>query len=167
MRTASWTVHLGNCWVCVGLSSGVERSSLSTEFYPILKCPGSRETSVFSLPVAGGVLGLPMRLRIAHWLTESSNLRPPHWHLWRPWSCLPILAAGLRLSPPSGGFSETRRGRSSTAGSVVRTSYGRRMGVRTVSFAGRKPASVGQVSVAGDRTPHGSFTPAGSTVRSS
>ena len=80
------------------------RSSLSTEFDPILKNPGSRETSVLYLRVTGGLEGLPVRLRIAHSLTASSNSGPPRWLRGPLWSCRPTPSSDLRLSPLSGGF---------------------------------------------------------------
>jgi len=53
MRTASSTVRQESWRACVVLPSGVEQSSLSTEFNPTLKSPGSRETSGLCPPEHG------------------------------------------------------------------------------------------------------------------
>jgi len=99
--------------------------SLSTEFDPTLKSPGSLESSVLAPLVAGGLLGLPVRQRIAHWLTASSNSGFPGWPPRRLVSCRPALVIDLRLFRPSGVFGELPAGCSGESVSVRLSWYGR------------------------------------------
>jgi hypothetical protein len=101
------------------------RSSLSTEFDPILKSPGSPEISILYPPVLGGVLGLPVRLRIAHWLTASSNSRLLHRPPSHPVSSRPAHVICCLLSPPLWGSVRPLLISSGGSSIVSRNRYGR------------------------------------------
>lgn len=59
MYTAALTALRDCWWACVGLLSGVEQFSLSTELDPTLKSPGSLEIFGLSLPESEGPGELP------------------------------------------------------------------------------------------------------------
>jgi len=129
------------------------RSSLSDEFDPILKSLGSPEISVLCPPVLGRVLGLPVRLRIAHWLTASSNSRHLRWPPSHPVSYGPALVACRHLFPQLEGSVGLPPVRSGGLPTVSRSRY-----VRTwVGRAGLVPGgwlsdSAGLLSLRGDCT---------------
>jgi len=102
----------------------------------MLKSPGSRDTSVFGLRVAGGELGLPGLLTIEHSLSGSLKPGLPLPIGWRPVSCHPAPVIGLGPSPPFAGLCWLLPLRASTFPTVVRTSNDRIPEVGTVVSAG-------------------------------
>jgi len=98
-------------------------------------------------------VALPVRLRIAHSLTASSNSGPPHWLRRRPWSCRPTPSSDLRLFPLSGGFVGLPPVRSGGSSIVSRNRYDR------IRAGGVGPVPGGSLSdSAGLRSPRGDCT---------
>jgi len=70
-------------------------------------------------------MALPVRLKIAHSLTASSNSGSLHWLHGRPWSYLPAPSSDLHRFLLSGGFVGLPPVRSGESSAVSRNRYGR------------------------------------------
>lgn len=110
--------------------------SILTDFDPTLKCPGSQEISILGPPIAGVLVALPVPLRIAHSLTESSKSGIPCWLPRRSVSSRLVLATSLYLILQLEGFSGPVYVLSSTAGSVVRIPCDGRRGEGIIASSG-------------------------------
>jgi len=134
LQTASSTVRRESWWASVVWSSRPEQSSLWTEFDPTLESPGSWETSVLGLRVAGKS-ELLCPLMIAHLQTASRKLRLPLPIVVCPESYHPTPVIALRLFLPLSEFSRLPPAPVSAFVTVVRTSNGCTAGAGTVVIA--------------------------------
>ena len=119
----------------------------------IVTSPGSQETPVLGLWVAGGGSGVPGPPTIAHRLTGSANLGLLLPIVWHPVSCPPVPVVRLHPFIPFSGYSWILPAPVSMSLTEVRTWSDRTPVAGTVVSAGPYSFSLTRLSVLGDRTP--------------